>query len=338
MTYTPSLDNGDLLEWATVRATDVEWPGLLLGNGASIAVSDSFDYESLYAVACSGDIDEPLSDEAQALFDEFNTTNFEYVLASLKIAGQVCEAVGIDADELPPLYEEVQRALFDAVALVHVDWNTVTTRTLPRIRRELVRYDDVFSTNYDLLVYWAMLAAGDPDDFRDFFWNPDNAFDATNTEVWGEPTLVYYLHGGLHLRRTVDGGSFKQTASGANLLAQFPTSWESDDTPLMISEGDSTDKLISINRSDYLSFAYRALVDHTANLVIFGHGLRDADDHIVRAINSWGRRQIAISVRPGNRRAVRQRKQWLAQRLPHADLWFYDVETHPLSATSVRPA
>lgn len=336
MTYTPKLDNGDLLDWSDIRATDVPWPGLLLGNGASIAVSESFDYGSLYKVACS-DLDDPLTTEAQALFDEFSTTNFEYILASLKVAGQVCEAAGIDADELPDLYEEVQRALFDAIGLVHVDWTTVAPRSLRRTRKELVRYGNVFSTNYDLLVYWALLDHGDPDDFRDFFWNPGNLFDATNTEVWGNPTLIYYLHGGLHLRRTVDGGSLKQTATGGNLLTQFPTSWESAETPLLISEGDATDKLISINRSDYLSFAYRALVDHAANLVIFGHGLGDADDHIVRAINSWGRRQIAISVRPTKRRLVRQRKQWLAQRLPHADLWFYDAETHPLSASRVRP-
>jgi hypothetical protein len=336
MTYTPSLDDGELLQWRALRNTDVEWHGLLIGNGASVAVADSFDYDSLYTVACSNDIDEPLRAEAQALFGEFGTTNFEYVLASLKIAGQVCEAVGIDTEELPPLYEEIQRALFDAVALVHVDWNSVATRTLPRIRREVLRYNEVFSTNYDLLLYWAILSEGNPNDFRDFFWNPGNRFDATNTDVWFNPTIVYYLHGGLHLRRSVNGSSFKQTADGANLLTQFPTSWTSDETPLLISEGTSNDKLISINRSDYLSFAYRSFVDHGSNLVIFGHVLGEADDHIARAINSWGQVQVAISVFAGSERAARQRKQWIAQRLPDADIWFYDAQSHPLGQSNVR--
>jgi hypothetical protein len=54
-------------------------------------------------------------------------------------------------------------------------------------------------------------------------------------------------------------------STGANLLAQFPTSCDSDETPLLVSEGGSAGKLISISRSDYLSFAYRALVDHAAS-------------------------------------------------------------------------
>jgi hypothetical protein len=337
MTYTPSLDDAELLQWEALRQTDVPWQGLLIGNGASVAVADSFDYDSLYTVACSDTLEEPLGPAAQALFSEFGTTNFEYILASLKIAGQVCAAAGIEAEELPSLYEEVQRALFDAVAHIHVDWNSVATTTLPRIRQEVVRYDSVFSTNYDLVLYWAILSEGNAYDFRDFFWNVGNRFVSTSTDVWFNSTVVYYLHGGLHLRRTTDGGSFKQTAGGANLLSQFPTSWDREETPLLISEGTSTDKLISINRSDYLSFAYRSFVDHDSNLVIFGHGLGEADDHIVRAINSWGQIQVAVSVRSDADHVVRQRKQWIAQRLPHADIWFYDADTHPLGQPNVRP-
>jgi hypothetical protein len=342
-TYHPPLHTAELLEWPAIRAGDVQWRGLLLGNGASIAVAQSFDYRSLLGVARSANIEHPLVAGADALFGELGTSNFEYVLASLKLARRVCEATGVDASRFAPLYGDVQQALFEAVGHVHAPWEVLEGETLPRIRAELTAYKSVFSTNYDLLTYWAMMRDGDPNDFRDFCWRVDGVFDPADTEVWGAPTLVYYLHGGIHLRRTQAGGTLKRLSQGENLLDQFRTDWASDEIPLLVSEGTSTDKLRSINGSDYLSFAYGSFARHRGNLVVFGHGLSDQDDHLVHAINrwdspEWNRRQIAVSVRPTLSEAeIRQEKARLAQRLPHADLWFYNADSHPLGQPHVRP-
>lgn len=296
----------------------------------------------MYDVACSDGIANPIGAASRRLFEDFATRNFEFVLASLKLAGRVNAAAEIDAPILSELYREIQVGLFESVAAIHVEWDRVAPRTLGEIRRALLRHKRVYSTNYDLLVYWAMLREGDPYDFRDFFWSEGNVFDPANVGILGDPTLVYFLHGGVHLRRTPDGRSFKRTAQQENLLSQFPTSWESEEIPLLISEGDSTDKLVSINRSDYLSFAYRRFLEHQGNLVVFGHGLGEADEHLVRAINSWSTpeapRQIAISVRREIADvAIRQEKQRLAQRLPESDLWFYGANSHPLGESNVRP-
>ena len=339
--YHPDLDTAALFDWPAVRETDVRWQGLLLGNGASIAVADSFSYPSLFEVARGGSVARPLPASAQQLFAELATTNFEFVLASLKLASRVCAAAGVDGSSLPTLYASAQHALFDAVGHVHVDWEIVADRTLTAIRAELLAYKRVYSTNYDLLVYWAMMRQGDPNDFRDYFWASGH-FDATDVEVWGRPTVVLFPHGGIHLRRTPTGGTYKRSSGEQSLLAQFETDWATDETPLLISEGSSTDKLLSINRSDYLSFAYTSFARHEGNLVVFGHALREEDDHLVHAMNQWGSegnpRQIAISVRrqPGER-VIRQEKARLAQRLPNADLWFYDADTHPLGEPHVRP-
>jgi Domain of unknown function (DUF4917) len=336
-TYTPALGSEGLLTWEAVSENDVRWNGLLLGNGASIAVAESFSYSSLYQVACSDSIGDPLTEVAKELFDDFETLNFEYILASLKVAGRVCLAAGIQAPQLEELYGAIQYALFQAIGRVHVDWGQLVRRTLQRIKRELLNYEKVYTTNYDLLVYWAMLYDGDVGGFRDFFFSANHQFNVTDVEIIGNATLVYYLHGGIHLRRTSDGGTVKRIAEGQNLLSQFETSWEDEETPLLVSEGTSEDKLISINRSDYLAFAYRRFAEHMGNLVVFGHGLGSADEHLVRAIGSWGRRQIAISVRPSlGSVEIRREKSRLARRLPYADLWFYDPDTHPLGEPNVR--
>ena len=105
----------------------------------------------------------------------------------------------------------------------------------------------------------------------------------------------------------------------------------------------AADKLRVINQSDYLSFVYERFAAHKGNLVVFGHGLGESDDHLVNAMERWGSPwdppQVAISIRShGGEQAVRQEKARLAQRLPNADLWFYDADTHPLGTAHVLPA
>lgn len=77
--YFPGLDNDELADWGRVVESDLRWTGILLGNGASRAVWDAFSYPSLYDRARSEHVGDPLQAQAQdeALFDEFNTRNFE---------------------------------------------------------------------------------------------------------------------------------------------------------------------------------------------------------------------------------------------------------------------
>ncbi|MGZ4307903.1 MAG: DUF4917 family protein [Gaiellaceae bacterium] len=340
--YHPSLDNADLHDWDAIRATDVQWRGLLLGNGASIAVAESFAYSSLYEVSQDPGLAHPLPGPSLELFEQLGTKNFEFVLGSLRLAARVCEATGVEASLFPNLYEEIQLALFEAVGHVHVPWEDVVGRTLPRIRAELLHYRRVFSTNYDLLVYWAIMCEADPNDFRDFFWDPTLVFDSADVEVWGRPSVVHFLHGGVHLRRHEQGRTSKRRAVDGNLLTQFATDWASDQIPLLVSEGTSDDKLRSITGSDYLTFCYSNFARHKGNLVVFGHGLGQEDAHITHAINQWDSppwdpRQIAISIRPQlGEEEIRREKARLVQRLPRADLWFFDADSHPLGAPNVR--
>jgi hypothetical protein len=202
----------------------------------------------------------------------------------------------------------------------------------------------VFSTNYDLIAYWAIMHKDEGAGFKDFFWGGDDghSFDPKDTGVSANVTRVYYLHGGVHLRSKVDGGTRKHVSDLGALLTDFETSFESDEVPLLISEGTSQDKLDAILRSDYLSFAYGRLAEHTGGLVVFGQALADEDDHLVNVLNDWRppwrEPVIAISVlRSDTPDEVRQRKLYYAHRLPHADLLFFDPDTHPLGQPHVRP-
>jgi Domain of unknown function (DUF4917) len=325
-----------LQTWDQVRAKTV-FPGLLVGNGASLAVWNGFNYKSLFNIASQVNKTSKLSEADLALFDALDTNNFEYVLAALATARLVTGALGIDVPTLLDRYTSVKNALVDAVQGTHVPWANIPENTRVAIRSELINYRIVYSTNYDLLVYWAMMQ--NIEGFKDLFWG--DYFDITNTDVWDKSTLVLYLHGGLHLYRTVSGKTRKRHAEdGANLLDLFAMPFDDAEeaTPLFVSEGSAQEKLTSIHRSDYLAFAYARLGRHEGPLCIFGHSLDDLDNHIVEALKQAKVNDIAISVHPGSPDAVIAAQANAAKKLSEANLFFYDASTHPLGASGLQIA
>lgn len=307
-----------LLNWGDLEE-DFFDGGLLVGNGASRAVFADFGYTSLYDTARSRDIEHPLTASDKKLFASLETRNFEEVLRALTTA-------------------LLQLALVQAVAKVHLEWSWIRDEVLLSIRQELLNYDFVYSTNYDLLIYWAM-GANNFSGFVDYFWNPDRSFDITNTEVFGKVTKVLWLHGGLHLIRFPDGTTVKRRKSMFNLLEKFSTDYPTGAIPLFISEGSSRDKLTSIYQSDYLSFAYATFADHAGPLVVFGHNLSQQDRHLVERMKEWGDRDIAIGIRRTTRTSsntIISRKARYKKLLPKARLVFFDASTHPIGSGDLR--
>ena len=309
------------------------WEAILVGNGASRAVWDAFKYPSLYDVATSGETEHPLAAEDQAIFGKLgHTRNFEGVLAALLTSRHVCEALALPTSKIEERYESIRLALVDAVHHVHVPWPTVPKSTLLAIRSELLNYQLVFLTNYDLLIYWSMMAELD-DGFRDFFWGQQ--FDISNVEIWGKRTKVLYLHGGLHLYYSTEGGTFKEHAAPfANLLTLFGK--RPDAVPLCITEGSPSQKLAAIARSDYLSFAYQQFGESSGPLVIFGQSFGDTDTHIADVLERDSGRIIAVGIYRQDDAQVIKQKAHFRKLLPKANLLYFDSLTHPLGDASLR--
>ena len=320
------MGNYGLDDWADVD--DGGWPTLLVGNGASIAVSSDFGYDSLFQVA-------PLTVDDTDLFDALETKNFEEVLNHLRTASLVCEQLGHASQDVDDRYESIRDALIEAVHDHHVEWLDVDDEDrLDTIRDALLDFDTVFSTNYDLLIYWAMMNSGDPPGagFGDLFWNHQNAFDSLNTERFGDKTLVYWLHGGLHLYWGPAGETRKRTNTGANLLQSFASGGR---IPLFVSEGSWKQKRRAIHRSDYLEHAYRTFASTDGPLVVFGQGLGGADTHLIRAIREDPTRNIAYAIYPSSQQAVDLRQAEVSNLFPQASIEFFDSTTHPLGDPSL---
>lgn len=312
------------------------WHSLFLGNGASINISSGFAYPSLYDKA-------DLSAAAEELFGEFGTTNFELVLQLLGDARRVGAALGSPRNGqrlIAAEYANIREALFGAVNATHVRHVEIPPSILHAVAEHLLRYRRVFTTNYDLLAYWSLMACGQRATVTDFFTRRGDqsqplTFDLTAPARFGGRTQLLHLHGGLHLwhdERTGTTGKWEHHHGGRLLDLDRRYREHPDRQPLLVSEGTSPDKLRAIRRSDYLSFGLRQLALDHHDIVIFGSRLGPGDRHITDAVNAGPARRIAISLRPNtNRRRLARRMAELTDLFAERhQVLFFNAASHPL--------
>jgi hypothetical protein len=276
-----------------------------------------------------------LLNESQALFDAYQTTNFEDILKSIYHALQVDESLGLgQVHNIGAVYENVKNSLASAVNYAHVPEGFSSAND---IASELSNFENVYTTNYDLIPYWSIMSRG-TGGFRDFFWG--GAFDSSNVEVWGRATCIHYLHGGLHLVENAEGETIKRRSNGLASLRDLFDLTEPDIFPLFITEGHWSKKLSRIKRNDYLSFCLAKFISAHSNLLVLGHSLHaDYDYHMIDAIKSSGRRRVAVSVWPGlSPMDIINLKVRLLREMDGTNirLYFFDSTSHPLTSAQMR--
>ena len=332
-----TIREGHLSDWSDIQDAH-QWDALLLGNGLSMNVWGNFGYDSLFEEAKRRGW---LAHEDAPLFDRYGT-NFEGVLRALSTHIEVAKAVGVDPAPALRRHGAIRDVLSRAVHGVHVTKGEVPLKTLAAINDEVQLYRHVFTTSYDLLIYWA---AGQTDfeAFVDYFWARDcNAFDESSIwlpEEWRGARL-HFLHGGLHLVAMSSGFTCKRTAQGQALLDQFGHPHLGDDAarPLIVTEGHATDKVRSITDNDYLSYCLKQLRTCDAPLVVFGQSLSEQDAHLINALNDQPEKPIAVGLRDKGDRDNRREKYRIQSLLDREPVLFYNSETQPLGAKELRMA
>jgi hypothetical protein len=282
---------------------------LLLGNGFSVACNPVFAYPSLYERAVA----RGLSERAQAVFARLGTNNFEGVMHLLSNTHWVARTYGLlDSDEslIRQDLEVVKTALVGAIAESHLS----NTGEVPDARKAAALeffepFHNIFTTNYDLLAYWVVMARTGGPTYRDGFGDDPDEPDA-ETVVFsfhlGDQKGLLYLHGGLHLF-TNAGHVTKHCwgRSGLPLTTLIQRGLAEARYPLFVAEGAAEKKLEQIYQSSYLSYALDKLGRIKGPLVVFGSALGDNDDHIRRQIASnRGLTNLFISVRDRDHTAV----------------------------------
>jgi uncharacterized protein DUF4917 len=289
----------EIVEWEDVEAEYSD--SLILGNGSSIAISPAFSYKSLYETACEA---AHLNPAVLGVFEYLKTRDFELVLNLLWQARHVNKALRIPDGTTKASYDNVREALAQAIRQSHARYDEVVG-ALPSIAGFMQPFSIVVSLNYDLLIYWALLAANRElgNWFKDCFlhgnFEPDwerflSPYDAPGA------TLVFYPHGNLSLATDLDGSEFKVCREDEQqpLLERILERWdEGDVVPLFVSEGSRNQKENAIRRSEYLSIVYNTVLPFLGpSAVVAGWSMGDQDHHILRQLGKSKITRLAFSV------------------------------------------
>jgi len=350
---------------------------LVLGNGFSIALfPDRFRYGSLLGET---DFSEYL--QIREVFDRLKTTDFEVVIKALRVAvaflpiyvNDVALLTRLDAhaeilkDLLvraiagrhPERPSEIAEEQYGACRTFLAHFVGAARNEKPSGGKDLRGY--IYSLNYDLLLYWALLHeqvlnwnADDPlssvfektevllhdDGFRAPEDEPDAPYVTWEAEDAANSQNIHFLHGALHLYD--DGPDLKkkcwERSGGVPLIDQIRAELSDGRFPLFVSEGDSDSKLERIRHSGYLQRSLRSFASvcrsPSVALFVFGHSFGPTDEHILRLLErgKFGRLYVSLygdAGSAGNQSLVRR-----VQRMPLARHEKYPLEVRFFDATS----
>ncbi|MCB7160387.1 DUF4917 family protein [Bacillus subtilis] len=265
---------------------------LLTGNGFSIEFDSKFRYGGLYEYLQTKGL---FKVREQNLFKAFETTNFEQVLNSLLKAHTINKTFGKDTDYLDESYQTIKDLLIMAVKEIHPEYWLLDINKLAWSFNVFKK--NIFTTNYDLLSYWALLALRNKKLIRDGFWpRDDRKLSFQSDTLYNNHFKLYYLHGALHLYED-RGDVIKITSTGANLMDDITKEYEKGNFPVYVSEGASEKKLAQIKSNNYLSYCYHELLNSDGGITIIGQGLNpEYDKHLIDAIKNSKVKFIAYGV------------------------------------------
>lgn len=315
---------------------------LLLGNGFSIAYDKTvFDYQNLIN-------DSKLPLKIKKIFKIFKTNDYELVLNNLKILSEAFHNRNI-AVELLNLMQLIKRDLVRTILSKHPKSQfEIEIKRKENTLLFLLNFDKIFTLNYDLLLYWVIMYHLDIKNAKvcseyigaDSNYKPDDGFEKNSPYdcVWTNnrgKQNIYYIHGTLPFFYD-DIKTYKikyDTDNDVSLLKQIKGYIKDNISPLVITEGNSDDKLQWIKQSTYLNDCYQQLGLIKDVLFIHGHSLDKKDKHIFEAINdNKNIKKIYISVHQQKENLKDKRKKsdtFFATREKEGTLnvEFYDAES-----------
>lgn len=269
---------------------------LLLGNGFSISYKpDIFSYNAL-----SKFIEESDNAQLRKLFEIVKTKNFEEILDRLTVCYEFLITFGVKEEILDIIRKaesDLKNSLIDAIKDMHPEHvftipDAEQRHCLKFIKTFLDSGGEIFSSNYDLLLYWVLMRSNLPeldivgDGFgRDKEGEQD---DAIYSELrWGknsEKQKIHYIHGALFL---FDDGIdiIKEEYNGDFLLDNIKKRIENRQYPIFVAAGNAEQKLRHIMHNKYLIFCYKKLSNVCGSIVTHGLSFGVNDTHIIDALN-----------------------------------------------------
>lgn len=273
---------------------------LLFGNGFSIAYDAKiFSYNAL-----SNFIEKSSNELLKELFNVINTKNFELIMKQLDDFIHIAQVFSSDKKLVTKIQEASQilkDSLIEAVKILHPEHvfeipKEKCESCFEFLREYLENKGKIFSTNYDLLLYWVLMRNNADfvvDGFGRELENPEEVIMGEEAEfsdelIWGKhknEQTVFYLHGTLPIFDKGIDIVKEQYDSQNYLLEKINSRMADKEYPIFVTAGGAKEKLNIIMHNKYLSHCYEQFSTIEGSLVVFGFNFGEYDTHIIDAIN-----------------------------------------------------
>lgn len=278
---------------------------LLLGNGFSMSYdSGIFSYNALSKFL------ENLDNEIlQKLFQIIKTSNFELLMEQLDNVAQIAEVFGADKKvvyNIKKATETLKESLIEAIKELHPEhvFSVPEEKSIACANFLNSFLDDdgqIFTTNYDLLLYWVLMR-NEIENAIDGFgrdseesdeWIPEDEREYSELR-WGKHKgvqTIHYLHGALQLFDAGVDIIKEEYTDDHFLLENIKIRMEKKEYPIFVTAGNGYEKLTHIVHNKYLANCYESLSSITGSLICYGFGFGKYDNHIISAINKAAKKR-----------------------------------------------
>lgn len=280
---------------------------LLLGNGFSVAYdAEIFSYNALHEFVKN------LNDkDLSKILEVIETRNFEVIMQYLDNFAALVDAFGGDPNlkkRVEAASAKLKKSLLDAVKAMHPEHVFKVPEDQSKacatfLQNFLGTTGSIYSTNYDLLLYWALMRNQElrhGDGCGRELENDTGEYIAPEDKEWSELTWgknrddqnVFYLHGALPF---FDNGVavVKEEYDLYNYLLQnISARMEKGEYPIFVTAGDGQQKLNHITHNQYLTYCYDNFCQAEGSLVTYGFSFGPNDEHIIAAVNKAARRKV----------------------------------------------
>lgn len=302
------MENGKLLTYPEIIKSlhaKKRTKHLLLGNGFSMSYdSEIFSYNALAKFL--DNVDDPI---LKQLFEIIKTSNFELLMEQLENVAQIAEVFGAEKSVVNKIHEAsttLKLSLIDAIKSLHPEHvfaiSEDKSKACAGFLDSFIAEDGfIFTTNYDLLLYWVLLRNNldkkgdgfgrDAEESDDWIHENDREWSELR---WGknkDSQSIHYVHGALHLFDTGVDIVKEEYTNEHVLLENIKIRMQRKEYPIFVTAGNGAEKLSHIRHNRYLNNCYETLSTISGSLICFGFGFGTYDDHIIEAINKAAKKR-----------------------------------------------
>lgn len=335
-----------IYSWADLE-NDFKNSNILLGNGFSRSLADTFNYESLFTEFLS-----KCPSEYANIFRRFGTTNFENIMEKLTYAIYVNELFGKQEPRIEEAAKILQDGLITTIGDIHPKSEAIFWDRLETMANKIRFFSDIYTLNYDLFIYHIIMILKDQfeknqqhlnsPEYKKLWQHSDSFYGDEYEEgrfrrckyyiASTRYRAVYYLHGALFVfgfGEQIDEMKLIRKDREIELIELIGDTIKEGNMPVFVCEGSSDKKLEQINSSSYLKFAHRDFArTEKHKFVVFGCSLSQQDTHIINVLDKSGN-ALAISLHIGEKTIDKLKtiEQDYENKFTKAEVRFFDSET-----------